>query len=129
VIWLQENGGNPTNWEQCNQALMKEAIQVVSEIEMEWKRMSEDEADRRQLWHDYQLEKDTSWDAHEFDRYVEQAAEEVGLAGLDSSLFRKEGDRLERWRRLVGCFQSRAEAEEAIGRAIRVEISSLFGKA
>lgn len=126
-IWLQENGGSPTNWELCNQALMNDAIQVVSVIELEWKRMSEDDADRRQLWQDYQLEKDTSWDAHEFDRFVEQAAEEVGLTGLDSSLFRKEGDRLKRWRRLVSCFQSRAEAEGAIGRAIRAEMSNLFG--
>jgi len=126
-IWRDENGGNPPNWELCNQALMNEAIQVVSEIEMEWKRMSEDEADRSQLWHDYQLEKDISWDAHEFDRFVAQAAEEVGLVGLDSRLFREEGDRLKRWEKLAKCFQSRAEAEEAIGRAIRTEVMRIFG--
>ena len=100
----------------------------LSEIELEWKRMSEDEADREELWRNYQLEKETSWEAHEFDRYVEKAAEEAGVDGLDSSLFRKEGDRLNRWKKLVSCFRSRAAAEEAIERVIREEVLKLFGQ-
>ena len=128
-IWLQENGGNPTNWEKCNQALMKKTIQVVSEIELEIKRISEVDSDRDQLWIDYQRERDNFWEGHEFDPFILQAAKELCIVGLDISAFRNQGDRLKNWRQIVGCFSSRIVAEEAIGRAIRTDLLNVFGEA
>jgi hypothetical protein len=128
-IWLIENGGEPLNWQNCNLALMSAVNEVLVYIEREWIRRCEDEIDRRELRHKYELEKRTFWEPHEFDPFVEIAAEETGLNGFDSTAFRKDGNRLQRWRKLVECFDTREAASVAIGRAIRTEIISVFGHA
>ena len=126
-IWLLGKGGDPLSWELCNRALVNAVDEVLSAIEQEWRRISEDESDRQELWRKYELEKRTFWEAHEFDPFVAKAVEEAGLDGLDSTLFRKDGDRVERWRKLVSCFDTRESAEGAINRAIRAEVFNVFG--
>lgn len=128
-IWLKENGGDPIDWEKCSLALMAEALQVTSDIDAEWRTRSEHESDRQEIWTSYKSEKDTTWDAHEFDRFVDQTAEELKLSGFNSTLFRKEGNRLERWRQLIPLFKSREEAEAAVLRAVRSEMIAMFGTA
>lgn len=128
-IWLLENGGEPRCWETCCQALMKEVDEVLSEIQEEWGRRGEDEGDRQELWQDYEIEKRTFWEVHEFDPFVAKAAEEAGVDGLDCTLFRKDGDRAERWRKLASFFDTREAAEKAIDRAICTEVFNVFGRA
>ena len=128
-IWLLENGGEPLSWEMSCQALLKQVDGVLSEIQEEWRRRCDDVSDRQALWRDYEMEKRTFWEGHEFDPFVAQAAEEAGLDGFDGTVFRKEGDRLERWRKLVSCFDTRESAENAINRAICTEIFNVFGRA
>jgi hypothetical protein len=65
------------------------------------------------------------WAPHAFDRLVERAVADIGLSGLDCVKYRE--SRLERWRELVGFFESREHAEAAISAAIRRELEHLFG--
>lgn len=127
-IWLFENGGESLNWELCSQALIKEVDEVLLEIQQEWARRCTDDYDRQELWRDYEMEKRTYWEGHEFDPYIARAAEDAKLDGFDSTAFRKDGNRIERWRKLASFFDSRGAAEDAIDRAIRSEILSVFGR-
>lgn len=128
-VWQLEKGGDPLNWEMCCEALMKEVDEVLADIQQEWRLRCDDESDRKELWRDYEMEKRTFWEGHEFDPIVARAAEDAGLDGFDSTTFRKEGDRLDRWRKLISCFDTREAAEKAIDRAIRSEIFNVFGRA
>lgn len=127
-IWIMSNGGEPVNWERCSWALMNDVNEVLFDVEEEWRRRCEEENDRKELWREYELEKRTFWEAHDFDCFIVKAAEEAGLDGFDSTVFRKEGDRVERWRKLVNCFDTRGAAEIAIARAISTEIFNVFGR-
>jgi hypothetical protein len=127
-IWLIENNGDLANWENYCSSLMKEISKVLLNIGDEWHRRCEIESDRQELMRDYELEKRTSWEAHEFDPFVLSAAQEAGLSGLDGTGFRKAGDRVTRWRKLAELFESREAAERAISRAIRTELFSVFGQ-
>ena len=68
---------------------------------------------------------DRDWPPHAFDRIVEAAASEIGLSGLDYVKYRE--SRLERWREIVGFFETREHAQSAIASAIRIELEQLFG--
>lgn len=127
-IWLAKNGGEQFNWENCNLVLLNEVSEVLIEIETEWSQRCEDESDRQDLWRQYELEKRTDWEAHDFDPIVALAAEAAGLNGFDSTAFRKDGDRVQRWRKLVALFDSREAAQNAIDRAIRAELFGVFGQ-
>ncbi|WP_133125112.1 hypothetical protein [Thalassospira lohafexi] len=126
-IWTMENGGKPCSWEKCSKALIKSMDEVLCEFQDGWRLRSEDESDRQELWRDYESEKRTSWDAHEFDPFVTQAANEAQLEDFNSAAFRKEGNRVERWRKLVRYFGSRESAEKAVRRVIQAEIFNTFG--
>lgn len=127
-IWLATSGGDEPNWRDCCNALMNEADRVLADIELAWTRRSDDDADHAALWREYDLQKKMNWEAFEFDLFVGRAAAELRLAGLDASAFRKGENRVDRWRKLVELFDSRAEAEVAIARAIHAELISVFGE-
>jgi hypothetical protein len=58
---------------------------------------------------------------------VEAVATEIGLKGFDYVKYRQH--RLDRWRELVGFFESRDHAEAAMRAAIYCELQQLFGSA
>ena len=128
-IWILSNCHIERDWSVLSTAVIADATIVISKIEKTWRRLSENMIDRKNLRHDYEQEKLTSWEAHKFDSIVNDIAEELSLVEFDSTKFRKEGSRLERWRKLASCFGSRAAAEVAIKRVIRQEIFNLFGAA
>lgn len=126
-IWLIENGGDPVDWVMCCQSLLAEAGGVLAEIQSRYARLCEVEFDRVEMWREYASDKRTHWDAHEFDPIIERATNDLKIEQIDCSLFRKEGNRLERWRKCVAMFDSREAAVKAIERAIFAELSGIFG--
>ena len=126
-IWVKSNCHVERDWSVLSTAVITDATIVISEIEKIWKRLSENPFDQKELKRDYEQQKLTSWEAHKFDSIVNGIAEELCLVEFDSTKFREEGNRLERWRKLASCFRSRAAAEAAIKRVIRQEIFNLFG--
>lgn len=65
------------------------------------------------------------WPAHLFDRMLEDAATELGILGMDYPVYR--GMRIDDWKKLAECFQSREHAEMALRRAIRIDLGAKFG--
>lgn len=126
-IWIDSFGGSPLNWEECCRALLKQAIAALGDIVCEWRERSADDGDRVNLRENYEQDKRSHWDAHEFDPFVMSAAIEFRLDGFDSAAFRKDSGRIERWRKLAALFESREAAEAAIARAIRAEFRAVFG--
>lgn len=127
-IWLLDSGGNPINWEKCIEKLVDRLCSTLVDIEQRWITLCSDEWSRRQLVEQYLGECVTYWEAHEFDPLVATAAADIGLEEFDSTAFRKESGRLDRWRKLVGFFGTRNSAQEAIGRAIQREMIGIFGE-
>jgi hypothetical protein len=126
-IWMLGNGGKPTSWDRCCQALIKEVDHALSLVQEAYGKRNENIGDKANLWDDYRQERRTSWEAHEFDPFVEAMANEMKIDGLDCVQFRNADKRLDKWRVIVAMFDTREAAENAIGRAIRAELVNIFG--
>ncbi len=126
-IWMLDNGGNSIHWDRCCQALINEVDHVLSVVQEAYVKRNENIGDRMDLWDDYRREKKTFWEAHEFDPFVEDMANEMKIKGLDCALFRNADKRLDKWRAIASMFDTREAAENAIGRAIRAELVGIFG--
>ena len=125
--WLVAKGGEPPDWELCIRAMIDMVCTSLKSIEDAWKSVQTGQWSRDETADAYFLARRNHWEAHEFDRCVESAADEIGLAGLDCVRFRESDGRLDRCRKLVSLFDTRTDAREAVQRAIRRELSGLFG--
>ena len=126
-VWLHENGGAPTDWERCCRCLIGEVAETLSLIYAAYRQRTELNNDRMELWKAYEVEKQRHWEAHEFDLFVQRAADDLGIKGFKCTEFRKSGDRVGKWQTLVSFFDTRRSAEEAIMRAVHVELIGIFG--
>jgi hypothetical protein len=124
-IWLVRNGGEPPDWAKCCRSLCEEARRAVDRLMKKWRRLTANKDDAESAVRELITAVDREWAPHTFDRIVEVAATEIGLSGLDCVRYRE--SRLDRWRELVGFFESREHAEAAIGAAIRRELEQVFG--
>lgn len=98
---------------------------AVERLVHKWSEVTASEDDAASIVGELVIAVNREWPPHAFERIVETAATEIGLSGLDYVKYRE--SRLERWRELVGFFETREHAESAIGSAIRVELEQLFG--
>jgi hypothetical protein len=125
-IWLIQNGGDPHDWPSCCRSLYREVTSAVHCLMAKWDRVTANDDDAASIGRELMLAIDREWPPHTFDRIVEAAATDIGLSGLDCVRYRE--NRLDRWRELVGFFESREHAEAAMAAAIRLELEQLFGK-
>lgn len=126
--WMLEHGGNPNDWKKCSIALLEQLCKALTAIHVIWEQVCETKNQCCEIRRGYISEKNTNWEAHQFDPFIQEAASEIGLAEFDGKKYRDSGGRLERWRKLVVCFNNRVDAENAIKRAIRTELINLFGE-
>jgi hypothetical protein len=124
-IWLFQNGGEPPDWPRCCRSLCAEVITAVRILAEKWRRLTANSDDAAAAVQDLIATIDREWPPHLFDRIIEYAASEIGLQGLDCVKYRQH--RLDRWRELVGFFESREHAEAAMKIAIHRELELLFG--
>jgi hypothetical protein len=124
-IWLLQNGGRPIDWRSCCEALCTEADVAIERLENTWRNMVEHEEDKETSIKELLNAIDQEWPAHFFDRILEQAADGIGLKGLDIVKYRQAN--LEKWRNLTSFFDTREHAQVAIEAAIRRELKGVFG--
>jgi arginyl-tRNA synthetase len=124
-IWLLQSGGEPTDWPRCCESLCAEVTSAIRLLIDKWRRITASTEDRTAVIQDLIVTIDREWPPNTFDRIVEGAAQEIGLQGFDCVKYRQH--RLERWRELVGFFESREHAEAAMRAAIHRELEQLFG--
>lgn len=127
--WMLDYAGHPPNWENGSIALLAQVCESLISVYTTWETRCEIGEDKDSIRREYVAEKNTAWEPHQFDPIIQTAAVSVGLEEFDCVAFRNSQGRLERWRNLMACFQSRAAAQEAIERAIQTELVSLFGDA
>ena len=128
TTWLLAEGGKPLDWKRCIVAMIDLVTGSLQSVEHSWGPSRKGNWPREEIIKAYFLEKETFWEAHEFDRCIESAASAIGLSGLDYVKFRDSDGRLDRWRNLVGFFNTREDARQAVERAIRRELAGLFGE-
>lgn len=125
--WLLATGGEPADWGQCIGAMIGGVCKSLRSVEQAWRQAGNGQCARQRLADAYFTEKQNYWEGHEFDRCVVSAANAIGLTGLDCVKFRESDGRLDRWRKLVGLFDTREDARKALERAIQRELAGLFG--
>jgi hypothetical protein len=126
-IWLVQNGGDPLDWSLCCDSLCMEVASAVRIVIEKWRGITSNVEDAAAAIQDLIVTIDREWPPHRFDRLVEGAANEIGLKGFDHVKYRQH--RLDRWRELVGFFESREHAEAAMRTAIQRELEQVFGSA
>ena len=124
-IWLIQNGGDPPDWASCCDSLSREVTSAVERLVRKWIEVTSSADDAASIVDQLLIVVDREWPPLVFDRIVEAAAAEIGLLGLDYVKYRE--SRLDRWREVVGYFETREHAETAISSAIRAELGQLFG--
>ncbi len=128
TIWIVSEGGTPTDWQKCVVALVRAVCNTLNCVKAVWVEKCGEEWSRAEIVKAYYEDKRIYWEAHEFDRFTISAATKVGLRDFDYVKFRGSNGRLERWRRLVCCFETRQSAEDAVERAILRELTDIFGR-
>jgi hypothetical protein len=125
TIWLKANGGEPRDWRRCCHVLSEEIRNAVELLYNAWSSLIKDSDDAEAGIQRLLQALKRDWPAHGFDRMVEVAVDSLGIFGLDIIAYRSK--RLQDWRILAGYFEDRNLAEGALQRAIRQELSDLFG--
>lgn len=124
-IWLVQNGGDPFDWPRCCRSLYQQVTSAVHRLTEKWSQVTANLEDAASVIEELMIAVNREWPPHAFDRIVEGAVADIGLSGFDCAKYRE--GRLEQWRALVGLFESRQHAEEAMKVAIRLELERLFG--
>jgi hypothetical protein len=124
-IWLAQNGGAPVDWTACCRNLCDQVAYSVQCLENKWRDITASAEDADLAVRDLVASVDREWPPHSFDRMVESAANEIGLRGLDCIKYRE--SRLDKWRQLEACFETREHAQVAVSAAIHRELEQVFG--
>jgi hypothetical protein len=124
-IWLIQSGGDPLDWPSCCRSLSQQVADAIRCLIERWHQATAVKEDAETVVKELAITIDREWPPHVFDRLVETAARNIGLDGLDCSKYRE--SRLDKWRELIGFFETREHAEVAISGAIRRESEHLFG--
>jgi hypothetical protein len=125
TIWLKVNGGEPRDWRRCCHLLSADIKNAVEHLHHAWELLIQSSDDAQAGIERLLQALKRDWPAHGFDRMVEVAVESLGVSGLDIVAYRSK--RLQDWRILAGYFEDRNLAEGALRRAIKQELSDLFG--
>ena len=126
LIWIEINGGSPIDWQLCCEALSRILVELFDSMALVWRRTIAQKEDRdvavRQLSHFLEQE----WAGHEFDPFVLDAVQQLGIEGLDEVKYRE--GQLANWRALVSLFKDRKSASAAIRIAILNELRGQFSR-
>jgi hypothetical protein len=125
AIWKATHGGTPFDWATCCEALCTQMTEVINILQGTIQKLLSDPEDFEQFRVDLLFSIERTWEPHSFDRIIEDAAERIGIKGLDVKKYRD--GRIKEWRDSVSLFASRADAEHAVSRMIRVELKKKFG--
>lgn len=124
-IWLLRAGGEPPNWEKCCVVLSSDVAWAVGRIAARWSELLTNSDDSKSNVEDLNFTIVHEWPPHVFDSLVQDAADNLGINGLDCVKYRQ--DRLEDWRKLVAFFPAQEDAKVAMAAAIQLELNRTFG--
>lgn len=123
--WLAINDGDQ-RWPTRIRLLCGSICEAIGAIIEKWDALTADEPSRADAVAALLSAVDRQWPPHLFDRFLEEAATELGINGMDYPLYR--ALRMDDWRKLADCFQSRDDAEVALKSAIRSDLRATFGQ-
>lgn len=123
--WLAITDGDQP-WPARIRLLCSSICEAIGAIVRKWEGLTAEETSRADAIDALRSAFDRQWPPHLFDRFLEEAATELGINGMDYPRYR--GPRLSGWRKLAECFQSRNDAEVALKSAIRSDLRATFGQ-
>lgn len=124
--WIVNNGGAPFTWDACCVALCGQVLEVFKNLLDLWLKVISDEDDRIGIIEKLNAALDADWPAHTFDEAIQVAASSIGLQDFNVVTYRNK--HLEAWKKLTVLFLDRDAARNAVERAIRVELTAIFGE-
>lgn len=122
--WLAINDGDQ-RWPTRIRLLCSSICEAIDVIIKKWDALTAKEPSRADAVTALLSAVERQWPPHLFDRFLEEAATELGIHGMDYPRYRDL--RLDDWRKLADCFQSRDDAEVALKSAIRSGLRATFG--
>ncbi|ELM3824695.1 hypothetical protein N7714_18230 [Pseudomonas aeruginosa] len=125
-IWLLTYGSTPFCWATACTVLCNQLIVLFDTLMAALRKICQEPEDQQIFIEDMSATLLRTWPAHAFDELVKNSAEMIGLTEFDIVSYRQ--TRIERWRELANLFTDRSSAMAAVGRAISVELISIFGE-
>lgn len=126
-IWKINNGGSPFSWEVSCDSLCQSINKVICDLRSVWNSISSDQDDKEVFLESLSLAFNNDWPAYLFDELVERSALSIGLKDFDATGFRKHKGNVDNWRKISALFSDRESAKEAVERAIKRGLISIFG--
>lgn len=123
--WLAINDGDE-RWSMRIRRLCSSICEAIGAIIQKWDALNADKSSRSAAIEAMLSAVERQWPPHLFDRFLEEAAIELGINGMDYPIYRDL--RMDGWRKLADCFQSREDAEVALKLAIRSDLRVTFGQ-
>lgn len=124
-IWLEQNGGEPTNWTRCIESLSAAMTEALISLSNQWELLLASPEDAESAVERLLFAVDHDWPVHTFDPIISEVAASLDLEGLDVVTFRQA--RHDEWRKLAKMFHTRADADAAVRRIILSEMTRTFG--
>lgn len=124
--WMIENAGVPPVWDVACVAICTEFHDLLKSIIIVFNSVIEKEEDREPFIDGLRSAYESHWPSHAFDGAVALAAEDLGLENFDVVAYRNRN--IKNWRELAALFLDRRAAQEAVEKAIGVELQAIFGR-
>jgi hypothetical protein len=125
------------NWLLINQSEQSWALRAkivcssfcdaLSAISQKWSELTADEEPPSAAAVELLSVVDRQWPVHLFDRMVEDVTMELGIQGLNCLMYREL--KIEIWKKLAECFESREDAEIGLRKVIEADLQQTFGRA
>jgi hypothetical protein len=122
--WAADCDG-PQQWINKSSKLTREVSEAIDCLVQKCRSIEKGTSDYDRFGRDLLYSWNRQVPPHEWDRFIEKAASELGLDGFDAKAYREK--RLDDWRGLTLLFPDKQDAEKAISRAIAQELRIKFG--
>jgi len=125
TAWFESTGPAPKDWSICCSRLATQLGEMIQALTEAIIKSTETDEDRIIFKTEIIANISNTWQVYEFDELVGAAGAELGLTGFDAVAFRN--TRQDQWQKLSKLFITRGDAKAALERAIKAELTHLFG--
>ncbi|HIE9289085.1 TPA: hypothetical protein ACXP8P_001499 [Klebsiella variicola subsp. variicola] len=126
-IWYEQNAPDPDEkWMDACNALCKMLYTIVSKLYDTLNAIILDSDNVKELTSKLISSIKKEWSSYSFDDYIERAAMDIGIFGMDIVSYRN--NKIKEWRALAALFDDSDTARSVVERKIKVDLVMTFGQ-